>query len=794
MLQALHLGRFGWMLLPTLLLAACGGGNDGTFVGRDTVAIRGIVADGTETSPVANADCRVLDLQGRVLHSARADSQGAFVLLADPGVDGYIACSPPGQSALALRAFLSTVGQPVGGDLLDQVVLPETTVIARLVAQEYSDDPGVDPLARQAELRELIASDPDLRLLTETATLLFNGVRGGANADLEALFMDLVDDSVLDAPAFESQAEAIEAALADLEGELGRTLREAFLARFPPFNLSVLHHSGALGALLDAGPDQADFGGIARFATVVENTRFASENFGSNILLSAGDQIGPGRTLQPSLDRQNRFFDGEGMSRLGYAALGLGPRDLALSPVTLAEFLSAFSPAVPLLTSTVSLTGEQNLLAPISSERLPPVRIVEVGGRRVGLLSAVRPDLARVSSPRRLNVAPAEELVEVVQGQVDALLAGGARVIILLSQQADFDAERALAEALERVDVIVAGGGATLLAGPEDLLVPGDEALVSGSYPQWATDVAGQDVPLVSTTGRYRYLGRLDARFDPLGRLLGIDEQNSGPIRVAAASLADGVMPDPDMQEQVVEPLLDGLAELAELEAADVQVVLDAGRASVETLETNFGNLLADAVLALARAQASAFGAVNAGVALVPAEAIVFDGPVPVGSLSRSEVFDLVAPQTLITLVPTVSAVDLKRLLEFALAEGGGPGFLQLAGLELQWDPAGTAQVLDEDGDVVTPGTRVRELRLSGGSRLVEAGEVRENAPSVAVATTDRTAQRLLGQPPFGGTPVNLGIALPQVLDRYLIEALQRRVRSNDYPEGGTERITRLGN
>ncbi len=793
MLQALRLGRFGWVLLPTLLLAACGGGNDGTFIERETVAIRGIVADGTATSPLANADCRVLDLEGRVLHSARADSQGAFVLLADPGVDGFIACSPPGQSALALRAFLSTVGQPVGGELLDQDVLPETTVIGRLVAQEYSDNPGIDPLARQTELREMIATDPDLTLLTETATLLFNSVRGGANADLEALFMDLVDDSVLDAPGFESQAEAIEASLADLEAETGRTLREAFIARFPPFNLSVLHHSGALGALLDAGPDSSDFGGVARFATVVENTRFASANFGSSILLSAGDQIGPGRLLQPSLDQPNRFFDGEAMGRLGYAALGVGPGDLALSPVTLAEFLSAFSPSVSLLTSTLDLSGEQNVLGPIRTERLPPVRIVEIGGRRVGLISAVRPDLPRVSSPRRVSVAPAEELIAVVQAQVNAVRAGGARVVILLSQQADFEAERALAEALEDVDVIIAGGGATLLAGPDDLLVPGDEDLVAGSYPQWATDAAGEDIPLVSTAGRYRYLGRLDARFDPLGRLLDVDEQNSGPIRVADASLTDGVMPDPDMQAEVIEPLLDALADLDELEAADVQVQLDARQASVESIETNFGNLLADAVLALARSQAGAFGTVNAGAALVPAEAIVADAQIPAASLSRSEVFDLVAQEALITLVPNVTAADLKRLLEFVLAEGGGPAFLQLTGLELQWDPAGTAQVLDEDGAVLTPGSRVRELRVSGGSRLVEAGEVRDNAPSLAVVTTDRTAQRLLGQPPFGGAPVNLGISLPQVLDRYLIEALQRRVRSGDYPEGGTGRITRLG-
>ncbi len=792
MVQAGRLGRSWWMaFLPVLLLAGCGGSNDGTFVGRDTVAIRGVVEDGT--SPIANASCRAIGLDGRTLHTANADANGAFVLLVNPDVDGFIACAPANQSALQLRAFFTSQGQPLGGELPGQIILPETTVIARLVAQEFSDDPGIDPLARQAALREAVATDPDLQLLTEAATLLFNGVRGGDNADFEALYMDLVDDSVLDAPAFESRAEAINEALAERETELGRTLEQAYLAHFPPFNLSVLHHSGAVGALIDAGAERAEFGGIARFATVVEDTRFASRTFGSNILVSAGDQIGPGRVLQPSLDRQGRFFDGEAMSRLGYAALGLGPRDLALGPVVLADFLSVFSPPVPLLTSTLDVTGEQNVLAPILNERLPPIRIVEVGGRRIGLVSATRPDLARVSSPRRLSVAPADELVEVVQTQVDALRTGGARIVILLSQQADLDAERALAAALEHVDIMVAAGGGSLLAGPEDLLVPGDESLVAGVYPQWATDAAGREVPLVSTAGRYRYLGRLDVRLDPLGRLLDIDELNSGPIRVADASLADGVMPDAELQAELIDPLLEAIEDLATQEAADVEVQLNATAASLTSVETNFGNLLADTVLALARSQAQAFGTVNPGVAVVPAESVIADAMIPTGSLSRADVFDLVDPDVLITLVPTVTAAALKRLLEFALADGGGPEFLQLGGLRLEWDPAGTAQVLDEEGEVVTPGTRVRELRLSGGGVLVEAGEVRENASAVAIATTDRTARRVLGQPAFGGTSVNLGLSLPQALDRYLIEALQRRVRANDFPEGGSERITRLG-
>jgi len=784
----------GTAILVAMLAIGCGGGNDGTLVERSTVAIRGVVDDGTPTSPVANARCRVLDLDGRVLHSATANAQGEFVLLADPGVRGVIGCAPPNQAALELRAFFSTVGLSEGGDLTGQLVLPASTVVARLVAQEFSDGAVTDPVARRDQLMDAIETDADLGLLTATATLLFNALRGGANADFEALFMDLVDDSVLDAAAFESLAEELNDAVAELEAEFGRSLRAAFLARFPPFDLSVLHHSGGAGALFHAGPGLENFGGVARFAAVVDDTRFAAETFGPSLLLSGGDQTTPGLIRQASIDRQNGDFEADAMSRLGYAGMGIGPRDLALSPVGLASFLAAFAPVVPMITSTVDLSGEQNLLAPIATDRLPPVRVLEVGGRRVGLVSATRPDMRAVSSPRGLAVAPAAELVDVVQSQVDAVTAAGARVVILLSHQADLEADRALAEQLRDVDVVIAAGGHSLLANQDDLLIPGDEDRVVGSYPQWATDLDGVEVPLVSTAGAYRYLGRLDVSLDPLGLLLGIDEQNSGPIRVAGSGTPDGVVADADMQAAVLEPLQAAIDTLRQNEAAQVQVALDARAENLRTRETNFGDLVADAALALARSQAQAFNAGNASAAVVDAGAVLVNEVLADGSvIRRADAYDLLDASRTLTLMTSVSATQLKQLLEWSFANVGGPEFLQITGLRVEWDPNGTAQVLNEEGEVVTPGTRVRQLRITGGAVLVEDGVVRENAPNVGLVSTDRLAQGLLGNPIVGANRINLGISLPQALDRFLVEALQRRVRSNDFPADGRGRITRVG-
>jgi len=442
----------------------------------------------------------------------------------------------------------------------------------------------------------------------------------------------------------------------------------------------------------------------------------------------------------------------------------------------------------------VDLSGEQNRLGAITAERLPPVRVLEVGGRRVGLVSATRPDLREVSSPRRLAVAPADDLVEVVQTQIDAVQAAGARVVILLSQQADLAADRALAEQLRHVDVVVAAGADSLLANPGDLLVPGDEDRVVGTYPQWLTDEDGVEVPLVSTAAEYRYLGRVDVSMDSLGALLGIDELNSGPIRVAGSGTPDGVAADAGMETDVIEPLLAAIDTLREDEAAQVQVPLDATAVNLRSRETNFGDLVADAVLALARSQAQSFNTVNPTAAVVDAGAVLVDEVLADASvISRADAYDLLDEDRIVTLLTNVSATELKRLLEWSLANVGGPEFLQMTGLRVDWDPNGTAQVLDAEGEVVTAGTRVRQLRIIGGAILVEDGVVRENAPNVALATTDRLAQDLLGNPAVGTNRTNLGISLPQALDRFLVEALQRRIRSGDFPVDGRERIIRVG-
>ena len=58
----------------------------------------------------------------------------------------------------------------------------------------------------------------------------------------------------------------------------------------------------------------------------------------------------------------------------------------------------------------------------------------------------------------------------------------------------------------------MAGGSNAVLANPGNLLLPGEKP--SGKYPIIVKDRSGRDVPLVTTGGEYRYVGRLMVGFD----------------------------------------------------------------------------------------------------------------------------------------------------------------------------------------------------------------------------------------------------------------------------------------
>jgi 5'-nucleotidase len=146
-----------------------------------------------------------------------------------------------------------------------------------------------------------------------------------------------------------------------------------------------------------------------------------------------------------------------------------------------------------------------------------------------------------------------------------------------------------------------------------------------------------------------------------------------------------------------------------------------------------------------------------------------------------------------VSVVPDVPRAQFKEILENAVssAPAADGRFAQVAGFSFSYDPSLPAQEVDNDGNVLTPGERVRSVTLDDGTVLVEDGQVVDGDP-VAVATNDFSA-RGGDQYPFRGAPfTTVGVTYQQALADYLVDQLAGVVSAADYPEGGTGRITAL--
>jgi 5'-nucleotidase/UDP-sugar diphosphatase len=147
-----------------------------------------------------------------------------------------------------------------------------------------------------------------------------------------------------------------------------------------------------------------------------------------------------------------------------------------------------------------------------------------------------------------------------------------------------------------------------------------------------------------------------------------------------------------------------------------------------------------------------------------------------------------------VSVLENIPPDQFKEIMENAVSrvEFVDGRFAQVSGFTFVWDAAGTPQVLDGDGNVVTPGTRVRDIELDDGTDIVQAGAVVPGAPSVTIATINFLA-RGGDQYPYRGAPfTSVGVSYQQALFNYIVDGLGGVIAAGDYPEGGAGRITEL--
>jgi 5'-nucleotidase len=574
----------------------------------------------------------------------------------------------------------------------------------------------------------------------------------------------------------------------------------------PAFTLTILHNNDGESRLTGA-PGNPDFGGVARFATLVDDLR-AEATQGRPpegqagrrgvILLSSGDNFLAGPEFQASLEKGVPFYDSLALSEIGYDAFAIGNHEFDFGPDVLADFIESFGRDVPpFVSANLDVSDEPRLAALAADGTIVASTIVRERGERIGVVGATTPLLPAISSPR--NVKVLDDVVGLVQEQVDSLTGQGVDKVILISHLQNVNEDRALVPMLSDVDVAIAGGGDELLANEGDLLVPGDVRAIDPatgqpfSYPVAATDLDGVTVPIVTTAGDYKYLGRLVVNFDRDGNVLGVDDL-SGPVRVSGVA-PDAVEADTRIQNLVVDPVNAFIASLAETVIGQSEVALEGRRdPGVRTEETNLGNLVADALLDAGEDNAAAFGVVPPDVAIQNGGGIRNNTLIPAGPLTELDTFSIAPFPNFVSVVPDVPRAQFKEIVEnmvsrIPLADGR---FGQVGGFSFTYDATRTAQVVNDAGTVLTPGDRVRSLVLDDGTVIVADGAV-VAGPGVAIATNDFSA-RGGDQYPFRGLPfTTVGLSYQQALSDYIVEDLAGLVSAADYPEGGEGRIVRLG-
>jgi 5'-nucleotidase len=564
----------------------------------------------------------------------------------------------------------------------------------------------------------------------------------------------------------------------------------------PGVTLTLLHNNDGESSLLpltyQVGDAEATLavGGVAAYASVVGREAAQAGQAGHAVVnVYAGDAFLASATLACSLPPQPEdtpIYDAVAQRLIPYDAHVFGNHEFDQGPDLLRRFVTSFTdgrdrPSQPFLSATLDFTGEKAwrrlvdkdglITGPMKGRVVARAAIVNdpVTGARFGIVGATTPLLPTISSPRNVKVSTdLDAAAAAVQKEIDRLAKRGIDKVILVSHLQDIDNDVAFVGLLTGVDIAVAGGGDELLASDavaqELQLLPGEQQEIHGTYPILGTDADGRTVPIVTTAGNYRYVGRLDVAFDANGEVREVLVDTSYPRRVIPESqdgnqildlgITDAVPVTQDAITQVVEPVQACLETFATTPIARSEVLLNVARGAtdpfdlgVRSAETNGGDLVADSFLAAYDAHAQTSGlpprgpdnlviaVQNGGGIRQNAGDLLPAGGAGGEAITRLDTLNVLPFDNRMVSIDDLTAADLDAVLEHSCASNGGGGFLQAAGFSYVCDLTRL------------PGDQAVEVTYTGGTSdpaddvvLVDAEGVETGAGPIRLVTIDFTA------------------------------------------------------
>lgn len=351
---------------------------------------------------------------------------------------------------------------------------------------------------------------------------------------------------------------------------------------------------------------------------------------------------------------------------------------------------------------------------------IAPSIIIERNGEKIGVVGATTQILANISSPgattiKGVKVDSMQALAAVLQPVIDSLISKkGVNKIILLSHLQQLKYEKALAPLLKNVDIIIAGGNHAVTADNNDRLIDGNVA--TETYPILTTNADGDPLAILNNASEWKYVGRFVCDFDANGKLIttvldnkvnGVYASDSTTVTELYGSYNAGFAAR--SKGALVKVLCDSVNSVIKAKDGNLfgksNVFLEGRRTAVRTEETNFGNLSAQANLAMAKkANANVMVSIKNGGGIRSAIGEVYavgdnvtllpSAPNSAAGKSRGDISQLDIESSLRfnnkLSVVDLTAKNLKKILEHgvnATAPGVTPGqFPQVAGIKFSFD------------------------------------------------------------------------------------------------------------
>ena len=256
------------------------------------------------------------------------------------------------------------------------------------------------------------------------------------------------------------------------------------------------------------------FGGVARLGAKINELRDQLKADGQNVVvLDAGDQY-QGSLFYTTYKGKDTV---EFMNAIGFDAMAVGNHEFDDGPGGLQ--ILAEGVKFPVVSGNLDLSQSPEL-----KDKVGDVLTLEVGGEKIGIVSALAMDTPETAAPGDKVIFMDD--MESLKADVQELTDAGVTKILALTHEG-YKRDQEIVAEVAGIDALVGGHSHTLL---------GDMEGASGPYPTLVAAADGSEVPVVTAGAYGKYLGHLTLTWDDNGKLIKAEGQ---PILLDASVVPD---------------------------------------------------------------------------------------------------------------------------------------------------------------------------------------------------------------------------------------------------------------